>query len=423
MDLPTRLEIIFCGVFLLIPRLVIYLTMMLFLQIFVRVGCIGLDFSKNTDKPDCRGLRYKIFLYPAMLCFRVMYLCMGVHWIGVKGEPADSKKAPIRIAAPHSSMLDTSIMCAIPFTNLTSPVASSFLMQILPMRILEPLILTRESRESRQAVIQALEKRVVNHDKGDKNEWYPILIFPEGTCWNRTAICNIKTSAFKPGVPVQPVYVEMWKDAFKTCDVISFTWFNAKTGIPSNFLLTAIMPMLRLDNSLTVHYLPVHNPSTAEKSNPKLYANNVRKTISDYSKLPVLDVCFEDGRLMSRFYENYKGDPRHAFCQVLRLFETYELTYSEIEACFDDYMSTFASFVDNETGVLKMKFFENNTDLDRKSCELFFGKTGGRIEIKDAVEAYCRAKQQMRGFTDEEIFEKFGETRKTLEKHPYIIMK
>ena len=405
---------------MLIPRLVIYLTAMLFLQIFARAGCIGLDFSKNADKPDARGLR-KIFIYPAMVCFRVQYLCMGVHWIGVKGKPVDFKKAPIRIAAPHSSMLDTSIMCAFPFTNLTSPVASSFLMQILPMRILEPLILTRESRQSRKSVIQALEKRVLNHDKKNSHDWYPILVFPEGTCWNRTAICNIKTSAFKPGVPVQPVYVEMRCDAFTTCDVTSFTWFSGKTGIPSNFLLTAIMPMLRLDNSLTVHYLPVHTPSTAEKSNSKLYATNVRKTISDYSKLPVLDICFEDGRLMSRFYEHYKGDPRHAFCQVLRLFETYEMTYTEIELCFDDYMSTFASFVDNETGVLKMKFFENITDLDRKSCELFFGKNT-RIEIKDAVEAYCKAKKQIRGFTDEEILEKFGETRKTLEKHPYLIM-
>ena len=157
--------------------------------------------------------------------------------------------------------------------------------------------------------------------------------------------------------------------------------------------------MLRFDNSLTVHYLPVHNPTKLEKKNPSIYAKNIRKKISNYSKLPILDVCFEDGRLMSRFIQNYKGDPSYAFCEILRLFETYGLTYTEIEGCFDSYMERFSAFTENKTGLLDVKYFKEITGLNDSDLKEFFGKnvkTDDKIRIIDAVEGYCKAIMEYR---------------------------
>merc|ERR1712013_613735 len=59
----------------------------------------------------------------------------------------------------------------------------------------------------------------------DGKGWQQVLIFPEGTCTNRTALITFRLGAFIPGVPVQPVILR-----YDNCyDTVTWTW----EGIPA----------------------------------------------------------------------------------------------------------------------------------------------------------------------------------------------
>jgi lysophosphatidylcholine acyltransferase/lyso-PAF acetyltransferase len=59
--------------------------------------------------------------------------------------------------------------------------------------------------------------------------------------------------------------------------------------------LTHIFRLLtQVYNSVEVNWLPVYYPSAAEQKDPKLYANNVRKLLSEASKTPIMESSFAD---------------------------------------------------------------------------------------------------------------------------------
>lgn len=47
-----------------------------------------------------------------------------------------------------------------------------------------------------------------------------VLIFPEGTCTNRSCLITFKHGAFYPGVPVQPVCIRYPNKL----DTVTWTW-------------------------------------------------------------------------------------------------------------------------------------------------------------------------------------------------------
>lgn len=54
-----------------------------------------------------------------------------------------------------------------------------------------------------------------------KSSTFPqIIIFPEGTCTNRSCLLSFKPGAFYPGVPVQPVCIK-YPNAL---DTVTWTW-------------------------------------------------------------------------------------------------------------------------------------------------------------------------------------------------------
>jgi len=60
----------------------------------------------------------------------------------------------------------------------------------------------REDPTSRQTSVKEIIRRAQSNE-----DFPPVLIFPEGTCSNRTALIQFKAGAFVPGVPVQPVII------------------------------------------------------------------------------------------------------------------------------------------------------------------------------------------------------------------------
>lgn len=79
----------------------------------------------------------------------------------------------------------------------------------------QPIYVCREDPNSRQTTIKEIIERA-----NSKEDWPQILIFPEGTCTNRTSLIQFKPGAFYPGVPIQPVLVRYPNKI----DTVTWTW-------------------------------------------------------------------------------------------------------------------------------------------------------------------------------------------------------
>jgi len=129
----------------------------------------------------------------------------------------------------------------------------------------QPIYVCREDHNSRQATIQDILNRV-----SSKDDWPQIMIFPEGTCTNRTSLIQFKPGAFYPGVPVQPVCIRYPNKV----DTVTWTWRG-----PDVFILIW-RTLAQFHNFVEIEFLPVYVPSEEEKKNPKLFALNVQKIMA-----------------------------------------------------------------------------------------------------------------------------------------------
>uniref|UniRef100_A0A8C8A144 Lysophosphatidylcholine acyltransferase 2 n=1 Tax=Oryzias sinensis TaxID=183150 RepID=A0A8C8A144_9TELE len=193
---------------------------------------------------------------------RAYYFCMGFRVI-IKGKQVNSSEAPILAVAPHSTFFDgiVCVVAGLPSTvsrveNLATPIFGRFL------RCMQPVLVSRKDPNSRKNTIHEIETRAKSEGR-----WPQVLIFPEGTCTNRTCLITFKQGAFIPGVPVQPVSVEtdlLWSSPFVS----------------------------------VFQFLPPHVPTEEEKKSPALYASRVRETMAQALRVPVTDHTYEDCRLM-----------------------------------------------------------------------------------------------------------------------------
>uniref|UniRef100_A0A8C1VH14 Lysophosphatidylcholine acyltransferase 2 n=1 Tax=Cyprinus carpio TaxID=7962 RepID=A0A8C1VH14_CYPCA len=200
---------------------------------------------------------------------RVMTFLGWLYFFGmgfrvvVKGKQASSVQAPILAVAPHSSFFDA-IVCieaGLPSTvsrseSLEAPIFGRFL------RCVQPVLVSRKDPDSRRNTILEIERRAKSG-----GHWPQVLIFPEGTCTNRSCLITFKQGAFVPGVPVQPV-------------------------------------LIRYPNKLvSMNSSPILFPYTVcivfiEKKCPFKFAKSVRAVMAESLGLPVTDHTYEDCRLM-----------------------------------------------------------------------------------------------------------------------------
>ncbi|XP_030811629.1 lysophosphatidylcholine acyltransferase 2 [Camarhynchus parvulus] len=214
---------------------------------------------------------------------RTAYFMMGFR-VKVKGKVASLPEAPIFVAAPHSSFFD-GIICALTgmpsivsrAENLSTPVFGTIL------RSLQPVVVSRQDHDSRKNTVAEITRRALS-----RGQWPQMLIFPEGTCTNRSCLITFKQGAFIPRVPVQPVLLRYPNKL----DTVTWTWQGY------SFKELCIMTMCQIFTRIEVEFLPVYVPTEEEKSDPILFANRVRQTMANALNLPVTDHTFEDCRLM-----------------------------------------------------------------------------------------------------------------------------
>ncbi|RWS07769.1 1-acylglycerophosphocholine O-acyltransferase 1-like protein [Dinothrombium tinctorium] len=117
-----------------------------------------------------------------------------------KNESIVEERAPILILTPHSSMFD--LIAANLFNHLTCVSQYQLVNNLILSKLVQlnnPILVKREDPSSRKDVMQEIIER-------SKTE--QIFIYPEGTNGNRLFLLKFKSGAFKPGLPVQTLFIE-----------------------------------------------------------------------------------------------------------------------------------------------------------------------------------------------------------------------
>ncbi|XP_051884610.1 lysophosphatidylcholine acyltransferase 2 [Pristis pectinata] len=215
---------------------------------------------------------------------RAFYFCVGFIQIKVKGKRAKATEAPILVVAPHSSYFDAVVNIAAGIPSIVSraenadvPLFGSLL------RCAQPVLVSRTDTDSRKKTVEEITKRATS-----KGKWPQLMIFPEGTCTNRTCLITFKSGAFIPGVPVQPVLIRY----SNKLDTVTWTWQGHSASML--MFLTLCQPYTAVE----VEFLPVYVPNAEEQCDPFLYGNRVRSIMAIELDVPMTDHTFEDCRLM-----------------------------------------------------------------------------------------------------------------------------
>ncbi|XP_043461374.1 lysophosphatidylcholine acyltransferase isoform X1 [Leptopilina heterotoma] len=254
------------------------------------LACLGLHGLSEDDlrRAPLQGWRRDMRV---LVCWvmRALFVCGGFHHLKVKGEKAPMKDAPILALAPHSSFFD-----ALPVVYLGGPsIVAKAETSTIPffgklINYTQPVYVWRDDPNSRQNTIKEIIDRATS-----KEDWPQVMIFPEGTCTNRSCLITFKSGAFYPGVPVQPVCIRYPNKL----DTVTWTWEGP--GALKLLWLT----LTQLNSSCEIEFLPVYKPSEAEKTDPKLYANNVRRFMAEALQIPVSDYTYDDCRIITKAHQ------------------------------------------------------------------------------------------------------------------------
>lgn len=273
LTLADKLKFLVCSVVLVPVRLCLALLVAFLIWLSSRLGLLGRDTETWDDKPQ-QG--WRAFFQNCMWTSSgyIIFYALGFR-VNIVGQQAPRSTAPVLIVAPHSSFLDvfTIALCyASPVArveNKTTPVLWA------PQAVGHTIFVDRRSVDSRQGAMSAIVTRARS-----PLPWPQIFVFSEGTTTNGQALVRFQTGGFKPGVPVQPVTIRYSRPDLTT-------WTRDQNH---RFIHSILLIMSNPINSVTLEFLPVYDPSQAEKDNPVLYAQNVQKVMAESLDLPATDI-------------------------------------------------------------------------------------------------------------------------------------
>ncbi|XP_004924153.1 lysophosphatidylcholine acyltransferase isoform X1 [Bombyx mori] len=254
------------------------------------LACIGLYGLSEEDlrRKPMTGWRSKL-RFSILSLMRLVVVAAGFHRVRILGrqhQAGSSREAPVVVMAPHSSFFDAIAIVCLGAPSVVAKADTAripFIGQLI--NYTQPVYVWRDDPNSRQNTIKEIIERATS-----KEDWPQVLIFPEGTCTNRSCLITFKPGGFYPGVPVQPVTIR-YPNAR---DTVTWTWEGP--GALKLLWLT----LTQVHSSCEIEFLPVYYPSEEEKRDPKLYARNVRDVMAKALGVPVLDYTYDDCRLIAR---------------------------------------------------------------------------------------------------------------------------
>ncbi|XP_018336785.1 lysophosphatidylcholine acyltransferase isoform X1 [Agrilus planipennis] len=281
-----KLKTAFFTVILLPVRITIICLLLITGWLLASVGLWGLAEEDLREKP-LTGWRSSVRKFACRLIYCV-YKAGGIN-LKVRGNRCQASEAPIVVLAPHSSFMDSIVMVYMDAPSIVAKGETSCIPIFGKLiNFSQPIYVWRDDPDSRHNTIKEIIKRA----KSDL-DWPQILIFPEGTCTNRSCLITFKPGAFYPGVPVQPVCIRYPNKL----DTVTWTWEG-----PSALKLLWLT-LTQVHSYCEIEFLPVYRPNEEEKRDPKLYANNVRRVMAKALGVPTVDYTYDDCRLMARAKE------------------------------------------------------------------------------------------------------------------------
>lgn len=273
-----KIKVALMSVFVVPVRIVLIIFFLLLTWIGCYLGQLGLSHKDRTEKP-LTGFR-RDYLKPFLAFFlRLMFESGGLTY-SFKGQLASQKEAPVLVVGPHSSLLDGVVVLLL--GGLT-PVAKAGSEDVpifgTILNYTQPVYVKRSDPNSRQNTVREITRRATS-----KEPWSQVIIFPEGTCTNRSCLITFKLGAFVPGVPIQPVLIRYPNEL----NTLIWTWDG-----PSAFE-TLWLTLCQLRTHMEIEYLPVYVPSEREKKDPKLYAENVRCLMAKALRIPLSSYSYDD---------------------------------------------------------------------------------------------------------------------------------
>ncbi|KRT85942.1 hypothetical protein AMK59_2551, partial [Oryctes borbonicus] len=185
------------------------------------IGLWGVSEEELQSKP-ITGWRSCIRVVASHLILWIFYV--GGFRLKIIGSRAERAEASVIALAPHSSFIDSIAMVYMSGPSIVAKgetAAIPFFGKLI--NFTQPVYVWRDDPNSRQNTI----KEIINRAKSDL-DWPQILIFPEGTCTNRSCLITFKPGAFYPGVPVQPVCIRYPNKL----DTVTWTWEGPSARIP-----------------------------------------------------------------------------------------------------------------------------------------------------------------------------------------------
>ncbi|XP_070574726.1 lysophosphatidylcholine acyltransferase 2-like isoform X3 [Ptychodera flava] len=363
-----KIRIAICTVTLFPIRLILILMFLLIAWLLALVALLGI---KDELKEPLSGWRRKL-LIPITHLTALGFKSCG-YAVVVKGQRSTVARAPLLAIAPHSSFFD-----AIPFPitlGMPSPVAKTEIGDIplfrTLVRILQPVFVSRNDPNSRQNTIKEIKRRAQSGGK-----WPQVIIFPEGTCTNRSCLISFKGGAFYPGVAVQPVVLRY----LTVPDTVTWTWEGP--GAYKVLWLT----LCNLNNKLEVEFLPVYKPSEEEIKDPKLFARNVRAVMAEALNVPVTDHTYEDTRLMLQATKT--GLPLSAgLVEFQKIRTKLGVTFDSVGNLLDKYAEIAKS--DSDEGI-DLEDFARYLDLPvspalKEMFQLYDRDGTGKIDFREYI--------------------------------------
>jgi len=303
--LPTRLAVLaWCG----------------FMEVGIaRVVAVGTEMREERgcyyhDEPFPLWRRW--LLAPMAPVNRLALLAFG-FWPGSirvnDMRKSKAKTANLLVVAPHLTFLD-SFLVAVAFPPVPSGVGISSILQYPVMRSLafagQAILVDRSNKESRHCCKEILEARA-------GPAWYgpPVMVFPEGVITNGKALVQFKLGAFSAGQPVTPV-------------CLKYPWrhYNPSgCGKNCSMPIAVVRMLLQFANYCEIDILDTYVPSDAERDDPKLFADNVRKAMAEQLGVPLTEQSYEDSFLAFESKAHVGSD-----FEVAPLKELYDCSYENL---------------------------------------------------------------------------------------------
>ncbi|VDN14518.1 unnamed protein product [Dibothriocephalus latus] len=135
---------------------------------------------------------------------RLVFFFAGFQWITTKGTRASPDEAPIIVLAPHSSFFDSLLVVALGLPSVVGKTETANSPIGCLIKMTQPILVNRDDPSSRQNTL-----REINRRSQSNGEWPQILIFPEGTCTNRSCLIN-----YKQGTSVSSTFYSLFCEIY-----------------------------------------------------------------------------------------------------------------------------------------------------------------------------------------------------------------